>query len=112
MPGAGAGLGGSPAHGNDFGEFLSHALHAAAEQVEPRPDGLIPIRARILAGSGVPWPQARAISQYWLGPTGEPDNREYGIGIFGKRGIRKRCVQKHGVSRSGVSGSETGAPRP
>jgi len=31
-------------------------------------DGLIPIRARILARAGVPWPQAFAISRYWLGP--------------------------------------------
>ena len=29
--------------------------------------GLIPIRARILARAGVPWPQAFAISRYWLG---------------------------------------------
>jgi hypothetical protein len=60
---------GMPPQGPDFGEFLRRALHAAADQVEPRPDGLTPIRARILAGSGVPWPQALAISRYWLGPT-------------------------------------------
>jgi hypothetical protein len=29
---------------------------------------LIPIRARILARAGVPWPQAFALSRYWLGP--------------------------------------------
>jgi hypothetical protein len=49
-------------------EFVRLALHAAADQVEPRADGLAPIRARILARAGVPWPQAFAISQYWLGP--------------------------------------------
>jgi len=43
-------------------------LHAAADQVEPCTDGLVPIRARILARAGVPWPQAFAISRYWLGP--------------------------------------------
>jgi hypothetical protein len=34
----------------NFAEFVRRALHAAADQVEPRGDGLIPIRARILAG--------------------------------------------------------------
>ena len=51
-----------------FAEFLRRALHAAADQVEPCTDGLAPIRARILARAGVPWPQALAISRYWLGP--------------------------------------------
>jgi hypothetical protein len=44
------------------------ALHSAADQVEPCTDGLIPIRARILARAGVPWRQAFAMSRYWLGP--------------------------------------------
>jgi hypothetical protein len=60
--------GSSPPRGRDFAEFVRLALHAAADQVEPRADGLAPIRARILAGTGVPWPRAFAISQYWLGP--------------------------------------------
>ena len=60
---------GTPPQGPDFGEFLRHALHTAAEQVEPVSDGLAPIRVRILAGSGIPWPQALAMSQYWLGPN-------------------------------------------
>jgi hypothetical protein len=51
-----------------FAELLRRALHAAADQVEPCTDGLAPIRARILARAGVPWPQALAISRYWLGP--------------------------------------------
>jgi hypothetical protein len=34
----------------NFAEFVRHALHAAADQVEPGGDGLTPIRARILAG--------------------------------------------------------------
>ncbi len=38
---------GTPPQGPDFAEFLRHALHAAADQVEPRPDGLERIRARI-----------------------------------------------------------------
>jgi hypothetical protein len=58
----------SPARGPEFAEFLRRALHAAADQVEPCSDGLAPIRARILARAGVPWPQALAISRYWLGP--------------------------------------------
>jgi hypothetical protein len=61
------GPGSSPARGHDFAEFVRLALHAAADQVEPRADGLAPIRARILA-AGVPWPQAFAMSKYWLGP--------------------------------------------
>ena len=52
----------------NFAELVRLALHAAADQVEPRADGLASIRARILAGTGVPWPRAFAISQYWLGP--------------------------------------------
>jgi hypothetical protein len=71
MPGTGAWPRGSPPRGRDFAEFVRRALHAAADQVEPGADGLIPIRARILAGAGVPWPQALAISQYWLGPNRE-----------------------------------------
>jgi hypothetical protein len=69
MPGTGPGPGASPARGRDLAELLRHALHAAAEQVEPGADGLIRIRTRILAGSGIPWRQALAISQYWLGPN-------------------------------------------
>jgi hypothetical protein len=66
-PGPGGG-GSSPAKGRDFGDFVRVALHAAADQVEPCTDGLVPIRARILARAGIPWPQAFALSRYWLGP--------------------------------------------
>jgi len=59
---------GGPARGRDFGDFVRLALNAAADQIEPCTDGLIPIRARILARAGVPWPQAFALSRYWLGP--------------------------------------------
>jgi hypothetical protein len=69
IPGTVPGPGTGQARGRDFAELVRHALHAAAEQIEPGGDGLIPIRARILAGSGIPWPQALAISQYWLGPN-------------------------------------------
>ena len=44
------GADGMPPQGQDFGEFLRHALHAAADQVEPRPDGLERIRARVRSG--------------------------------------------------------------
>ena len=57
-----------PARGRDFGDFVRLTLNAAADQIEPCTDGLIPIRARILARAGVPWPQAFALSRYWLGP--------------------------------------------
>ncbi|HWN00745.1 MAG TPA: hypothetical protein VNO54_27150 [Streptosporangiaceae bacterium] len=67
-PAGPAHTGSSPARGRDFGDFVRLALNAAADQVEPGTDGLIPIRARILARAGVPWPQAFAISRYWLGP--------------------------------------------
>jgi hypothetical protein len=63
---------GTPARGRDpltFAEFVRHALHAAADQMEPPPDGLASIRARILARAGVPWPQAFAISRYWIHDT-------------------------------------------
>ena len=63
--------GSGPARGRDFADFVRLALHAAADQIEPRadgPEGLVPIRARILARSGIPWPQAFAMSRYWLGP--------------------------------------------
>jgi hypothetical protein len=64
-----SGFDGPPPQGPDpmdFGEYLRRALHAAADQVEPQPDGLAPIRARILTSAGVPWNQAFAISQYWI----------------------------------------------
>ena len=60
--------GSGPARGRDFGDFVRVALHAAADQVEPCTDGLVPIRARSLARAGVPWPRAFAMSRYWLGP--------------------------------------------
>jgi hypothetical protein len=56
MAGTGPGLESLPAQGPEpfrpfnFAEFVRHALHAAADQVEPDGDGLTPIRARILAG--------------------------------------------------------------
>jgi len=71
MAGAGPGAGGTQARGREplnFAEFVRQAMHSAADQVEPCADGLVSIRARILAGSGVPWPQALALSLYWLGP--------------------------------------------
>lgn len=36
----------TPAQWHAFAEFVRRALHAAADQVEPRRDGLAPIRAR------------------------------------------------------------------
>jgi len=69
MPGSGGRPGGGPGRGRDFAEYVRHALQAAAEQVEPGADGLTPIRARVLAGAGIPWPLALAMSQYWLGPN-------------------------------------------
>ena len=69
--GSTGGKGSIPARGCDpfsFGDFVRLALHSAADQVEPCTDGLIPIRARILARAGVPWRQAFAMSRYWLGP--------------------------------------------
>ena len=45
---------GSPGRGGDpfnFGDIVRLALHAAADQVEPCTDGLVPIRARILEQS-------------------------------------------------------------
>ncbi len=47
MAGTGRGPDGAPARRRAFAEFVRHALHAAAEQVEPRADGLESIRARI-----------------------------------------------------------------
>ena len=44
---------GMPPQGQDFAEFVRHALHAAADQVEPRPDGLERIRARVGAVGAV-----------------------------------------------------------
>src|SRR5262245_53227927 len=41
---------GIPPQGPEFAEFLRRALHAAADQVEPRPDGLERIRARVQSG--------------------------------------------------------------
>src|SRR5262249_52142842 len=41
---------GRPPQGPEFGEFLRRELHAAADQLEPRPDGLERIRARVSSG--------------------------------------------------------------
>jgi hypothetical protein len=49
-----AGPDGTPAQWHAFGEFLRRALHAIADQVEPRSDGLEVIRARIPAGPAGP----------------------------------------------------------
>ena len=38
---------GMPPQGPEFAEFLRRELHAAADQLEPRPDGLERIRARV-----------------------------------------------------------------
>jgi hypothetical protein len=65
-PGPGPGPDVAAAAWRGFADYLRRALHAAADQVEPQPDGLAPIRARILAAAGVPWNQAFALSQYWI----------------------------------------------
>ena len=41
---------GLPPQGPEFGEFLRRELHAAADQFEPRSDGLERIRARVRSG--------------------------------------------------------------
>src|SRR6266576_1532076 len=41
---------GIPPQGPEFGEFLRRELHAAADQFEPRSDGLERIRARVRSG--------------------------------------------------------------
>ena len=41
---------GMPPQGPEFAEFLRRELHAAADQLEPRPDGLERIRARVRSG--------------------------------------------------------------
>src|SRR5205814_1556958 len=41
---------GMPPQGPDFAEFLRRELHTAADQLEPRPDGLERIRARVRSG--------------------------------------------------------------
>ena len=42
---------GPPPQGPEFAEFLRRELHAAADQLEPGPDGLERIRARVRSGS-------------------------------------------------------------
>jgi len=80
--------GSGPPRGRDFGDFVRLALKSAADQVEPctdGPEGLVPIRARILA-AGVRHQQVLA------GPevnTGNP-------GPFGINGL----VRKAGPSRT------------
>ncbi len=44
-PGSGPARGREPLNPLNFTEFVRLALHAAADQVEPRADGLAPIRA-------------------------------------------------------------------
>lgn len=63
--GSGRGPDSIPPHGREFADYVRRALHAAADQVEPQADGLEPIRAKIMAGAGVPWPEAFSLSPYW-----------------------------------------------
>ena len=53
MTSAGHGLEGVPARRRAFAEFVRLALHAAAEQVEPRADALELIRARVSGASAL-----------------------------------------------------------
>jgi len=46
----GHGPDGTPPQGHDFADLVRQALHAAANQVKPRADGLDRIRARIRSG--------------------------------------------------------------
>ena len=41
---------GTPPQGHDFADYVRRALHAAADQVDPHPDGLERIRARVQSG--------------------------------------------------------------
>ena len=70
-PGAGvmarSGRDGTPPPGHDFGDFLRQALHAAADQVEPRPDGLERIRERVGSGPVVRQQAFRAAAGAALG---------------------------------------------
>jgi len=69
-PGHGS-KGSNPAHGRDFGDFVRIALNAAADQIEPctdGPEGLIPIRARILARAGRPLAAGVRPEQILAGP--------------------------------------------
>ena len=58
-PGSSAARGREPLN---VAEFVRLALHAAADQVEPRADGLAPIRARILARAAFRY---KRISRPW-----------------------------------------------
>ena len=42
-----------PAQWHEFAEFVRRALHEAVDDIEPRADGLDPIRAKIPAWSGL-----------------------------------------------------------
>jgi hypothetical protein len=46
---------GDPAHAREFAMFVSRTLHAAADQVEPRADGLERIRAKIRPAPAHAW---------------------------------------------------------
>jgi len=59
MAGASAGQESLPPQWLIFADFVRRALHAAADQVEPRADGLAPIQARILAEGKQPGPFGR-----------------------------------------------------
>ena len=45
-----SGRGSDGGQGDEFAEFVRHSLHAAADQVEPSPDGLQRIRDKIRSG--------------------------------------------------------------
>ncbi len=74
MARGGHGSDGTQAQWHHFAEFVRHALHAAADQIEPQADGLEPIRTRILAGAG---PNGRqSPGMYVIGPYWTHDPRD------------------------------------
>ncbi len=56
---------GTPGQGQDFGDFLRRELHAAADQVEPRADGLERIRTRVGSGPAYASRHAGAAAGLW-----------------------------------------------
>jgi hypothetical protein len=98
----GHGPDGSP-HGQDFAEFLRHALHAAADQVEPRPDGLERIRARVRAGTEFTTENAEAPVTD-LRPGGWIRHRRARLGgtaVPGALTHKAAASGRHGGSKSG-----------
>jgi hypothetical protein len=93
---------GKPAPGQDFDQFLHHALHAAADQVEPRPDGLERIRARV----GADTVSASAVSASAVSASAVSASAVSASAVSASTGVLADRVRRWNARRAGHSAGD------